>query len=84
MTRANIELAPEQLSAAAVVVAGRALDAADGAELLAMLGLIGPSERPEHDQQCPSRQALQTLRLRRSADQPGPVSGVPDPVGTDA
>lgn len=64
----------EQEIRAVGAVLHRATDAADAAELLAMLGLLAPSDRPGGDQLCPSRAAHRRLAERRSARLLGPVS----------
>lgn len=58
---------PEMQVRAAATVLHHAVDAADAAELLAMLGLIKPSDRLQQDPQCPTRSLRQRLTQRGSA-----------------
>lgn len=67
---------PETQQAAVVAVAGRSLDAAEAAELLAMLGLLWPPESLTDPQGGPADLALAELRERRSVKLSGPETGV--------
>lgn len=64
--REVIRLDPEVQVRAVGAVLHHAADAADAAELLAMLGLLKPSDRLHQDQLCPSRALRRRLRSRRS------------------
>lgn len=66
---------PEMQVRAAATVLDHALDAADAAELLDMLGLIKPSDRLQQDQLCPSRALRRRLAARRAAAESGASAG---------
>lgn len=82
--RLEWELAQADRVRAAVAVAGRAEDAEDAGELLAMLGLLTPSDGLQHDRQCPSRLAHGALRLRRAAGKPAAKTATPNPAAPHA
>jgi hypothetical protein len=66
---------PEMQVRAAVTVLHHALDAADAAELLDMLGLIKPPDRLQQDPPCPARSLRRRLAARRSAAEYGARTG---------
>ena len=66
VSHAALKPQPEVEMRAVLTVTHHALDAADAAELLEMLGLIKPSEGRRQDQDCPTRAAHRRLGSRRS------------------
>ena len=66
---------PDDQRAAAVAVAARSEDAADAAELLAMLGLLWPPDGSSGIDGGPADLALGELRERRSQALSAPAGG---------
>lgn len=75
---------PETQRAAAIATAARSLDAADAAELLAMLGLLWPPESLTDVRGGPADHALAELRQRAAQRLSAPPSAELDDVLREA